>query len=198
MPKNTILLFTLGLASFAQAQQAWQVSTSRNALTGVPTTMAYSPATDYVGDKDKAPQLAARQSGKTCELFVHVPYTVLLDYARVRYDNGKIESPGSTLAQDQSSVFVRRQFEKIKSSSTVVIEYAPYQETPHAVTFDVRGLPAQFDSCAVNERKNAIEEEAAATRRAAAKRTVAARKVAAKRTGAAEHEKEGATGFATD
>ena len=184
-----ILLSLIVLASFAQAQPAWNVSTSRNALTGVLTTIAYSSPTDYAGDIDKAPRLVARLSGKTCELFVTVPYTLLGDYARVRYDNGKIESPGSSLSEDQSAVFIARQFGKIKTASTVVVEYAPYQETRQAVTFDIHGLPAQFDSCAVIERQKAAEEKTAAARKAAAERKEATAEQ--KETAdAAEHEKD--------
>jgi hypothetical protein len=72
-----ILFSLIALASFAQAQQLWIVSKSVNALTGMTTTIAYTNATDYVGDKDKSPKLVARQSGKICELFLSVPYTRL-------------------------------------------------------------------------------------------------------------------------
>jgi hypothetical protein len=65
------------LTSFAQAQQPWNVSMSVNALTGVLTTIAITRATVFPREKDRRPQLVARQSAKTCDLFV--PFTVLSD-----------------------------------------------------------------------------------------------------------------------
>jgi hypothetical protein len=183
-----ILFALIVLTSSAQAQQPWKVSKSINALTGILTTTAYTYATDYDGDKDKEPKLVVRQSGKTCELFVSVPYTVLNEYARVRYDSGKIESPGSNLAADSTAVFLKRQIGQLETASTMVVEYEPSQETRQAVTFDIHGLPAQFDSCAVSERQNAAEEKTAASREAAAER----KKAAAERKAAAAEQKEAA------
>jgi hypothetical protein len=157
-----ILFALIVMASLAQAQQSWQVSTSRNALTDVSTTIAYTRATDYAGAKDKTPKLMARLSGKACELFLSVPYTVLRGYARVRYDRGEIETPGFMIADDHTAVFLIHQFQQLKTASKIVVEYEPREKGPRAATFDTRMLSAEFDSCLDDERKAVAEEKRAA------------------------------------
>jgi len=168
-----ILFALIVLASFAQAQQPWNVSESVNTLTRETTTIAYTRATDYAGAKDKTPKLMARLSGKTCEVFLSVPYTVLDRYARIRYDRGEMETPGFMIADDHTAVFLIHQFQQLKTASKLVVEYEPHEKTPRAATFDIRMLPAQFDSCPGDERKAIAEEKRAAEQRETAEKSVA-------------------------